>query len=102
MVTPAKNLWHCFGCSAAGGPIEWVMKLRGVSFRHAGELLKADPAAAAGSSEPVRRGTVRVLAAPVALDPVDQALLNQVIDYYHETFKTSISGEARPRPPRTD
>ena len=33
VVTPVKNLWHCFGCSAAGGPIDWVMKLRGVSFR---------------------------------------------------------------------
>lgn len=26
VVTPAKNLWHCFGCGAAGGPIDWVMK----------------------------------------------------------------------------
>jgi len=40
VVTPAKNLWHCFGCSAAGGPIDWVMKRRGVSFRHAVELLR--------------------------------------------------------------
>lgn len=32
VVTPAKNLWHCFGCGAGGGPIDWVMKSQGVSF----------------------------------------------------------------------
>jgi len=40
VVTPAKNLWHCFGCQIGGGPIDWIMKHRGVSFRHAVELLK--------------------------------------------------------------
>ena len=47
VVTPAKNLWHCFGCQIGGGPIDWVMKFRGVSFRHAVELLRADPSLAA-------------------------------------------------------
>ena len=42
VVTPAKNLWHCFGCGVGGGPIDWVMKRQGVSFRHAVELLRAD------------------------------------------------------------
>jgi hypothetical protein len=42
-VTPAKNLWHCFGCGAGGGPIDWVMKQQGVSFRHAVELLREPP-----------------------------------------------------------
>ena len=49
VVTPAKNLWHCFGCQVGGGPIDWVMKLKGVSFRHAVELLKDDSALAAES-----------------------------------------------------
>jgi DNA primase len=40
VVSSGKNLWHCFGCGAAGGPIDWVMKTRGVSFRHAVELLR--------------------------------------------------------------
>ena len=40
VVTPAKNLWHCFGCGIGGGVIDWVMKLRGVSFRHAVEQLR--------------------------------------------------------------
>jgi DNA primase len=43
VVTPDKNLWHCLGaCQAGGSVIDWVMRTRGVSFRHAVELLKAD------------------------------------------------------------
>lgn len=89
IVTPAKNLWHCFGCQIGGGPIDWVMKLKGVSFRHAVELLKDDSALAAVSGEPVKRSTVRALAPPVTLDADDRALLLQVVDYYHQTLKTS-------------
>jgi DNA primase catalytic core len=84
VVTAAKNLWHCFGCQVGGGPIDWVMKSRGVSFRHAVELLKADPSLAAGQAGEVRRTTVRSLPAPVAFDADDRALLNQTIDYYHQ------------------
>ncbi len=90
VVTPAKNLWHCFGCQIGGGPIDWVMKLRGVSFRHAVELLKADPALAAqGVQAPVKYATVRSLPAPVGFDVDEQALLNQVAGYYAETLKQS-------------
>ncbi|MGH8694121.1 MAG: CHC2 zinc finger domain-containing protein, partial [Burkholderiales bacterium] len=86
VVTPAKNLWRCFGCGVGGGPIDWVMKKNGVSFRHAVELLReglpslaAEPAAGR-----IKRSTVRTLPAPVAFDADDQALLNQTVDYYHE------------------
>ena len=105
VVTPAKNLWHCFGCQIGGGPIDWVMKSRGVSFRHAVELLKADAGAGASSSAagssaagssaagssaaPAKRSTVRALPAPVALDADDRTLLNQAIDYYHQRLKES-------------
>ncbi|TDM83108.1 CHC2 zinc finger domain-containing protein, partial [Lactobacillus crispatus] len=39
-VSVAKNLFRCFGCDAGGGPIDWMMKREGVSFRHAVELLR--------------------------------------------------------------
>ena len=86
VVTPAKNLWHCFGCGAGGGPIDWVMQKNGVSFRHAVELLREGlPSLAAEPVEgAIKRSTVRALAAPVAMDADDQALLNQTVDYYHE------------------
>ena len=55
-VTPGKNLWHCFGCGAGGGPIDWVMKQQGVSFRHAVELLReTHPSLAAGAAEARRK-----------------------------------------------
>lgn len=86
VVTPAKNLWHCFGCGAGGGPIDWVMKTQGVSFRHAVELLREGLPLEAPLQ--VVRSTVRKLAAPVTLGAEDQVLLNQVVGYYHETLKT--------------
>ncbi len=89
VVTVAKNLFHCFGCDAAGGPIDWVMKREGVSFRHAVELLRDGAALDGASSSSPVRGTVRKLAAPVAFDADDAALLDQVVGYYHETLKQS-------------
>lgn len=109
IVTPAKNLWHCFGCQIGGGPIDWVIKRNGVSFRHAVELLRngmpfasslvansgANAGAGAGTNpagELVKRATIPVLPAPVAFDADDQALLNQTIAYYHEQLLAT--GEA--------
>ena len=87
VVTPAKNLWHCFGCGAGGGPIDWVMKSQGVSFRHAVELLREGLPLQA----PLQavKSTVRKLSAPVSLGAEDQVLLNQVVGYYHETLKST-------------
>jgi DNA primase catalytic core len=93
VVTPGKNLWHCFGCQIGGGPIDWVMKSRGVSFRHAVELLKADPSLAAGQVG-TKRTTVRSLPAPVAFDADDRALLNQTIDYYHQRLQATTEAAA--------
>ncbi|MGH8337754.1 MAG: CHC2 zinc finger domain-containing protein, partial [Gammaproteobacteria bacterium] len=87
VVTPSKNLWHCFGCQVGGGPIDWVMKKNGVSFRHAVELLKEGVSALAADS--VKRSTVRALPVPVAREAGDDALLIQVVDYYHQTLKQS-------------
>jgi DNA primase catalytic core len=87
VVTPGKNLWHCFGCQTGGGPIDWVMKSQGVSFRHAVEILReGQPLAAA---KPVKQSTVPKLPPPVAFDADDQQLLAQVIGYYHDTLKAS-------------
>ncbi len=91
VVTPAKNLWHCFGCGVGGGPIDWVMKRQGVSFRHAVELLRADVGSGVGLAElgmPTPRTRAK-LPAPVALDAGEQELLDQVIGYYHETLLAS-------------
>ena len=86
-VTPDKNLFHCFGCGAAGGPIDWTMRKNGVSFRHAVELLREGLGSITEGA--VKHTTVRALPPPVAFDADDQALLDQVTDYYHQTLKQS-------------
>ena len=93
VVTPAKNLWHCLGaCQTGGTVIDWVMKVEGVSFRHAVELLQNDylPLAAASSASmtsPPIKSTVPKL--PTLASVEDQRLLAQVIAYYHATLLES-------------
>src|SRR5690606_37838117 len=78
----------------------WVMRSHRVSFRHACELLvKEHPslaagsvAAAAGLSQKLSQGKLRQVqsfAVPAAEAAADQALLDQVIEFYHETLKAS-------------
>ena len=91
VITPAKNLWHCLGaCNMGGTAIDWVMKAKGISFRHAVELLRADylPLAAA-PVQPVKQSTVPKLPPPVARNADDRALLLQIVDYYSRTLKQS-------------
>jgi DNA primase len=90
VVTPDKNVWHCFGCGAGGTVIDWVMRTRAVSFRHAVELLQQDsPALAAPASR-----AVRSVAPAFAPDADAAALLRQVIDEYHATLKASPEAQA--------
>jgi len=104
VVTPAKNLWHCFGCQQGGSVIDWVMRVEGVSFRHAVELLRDDNASLVTAAMIVPAGprtrltregfglkhsTVPKLESPVDPKVDDRELLRQVIDYYHETLKES-------------
>ncbi|HMD61962.1 MAG TPA: CHC2 zinc finger domain-containing protein [Opitutaceae bacterium] len=85
IVTPAKNLFHCMGCGAGGSVIDFMMRHDGLSFRHAVEVLRSGQASAlVATSALTRKATVPKLAAPVAYDADDPALLAQVIDYYHE------------------
>lgn len=91
VISPEKNLWHCLGaCQSGGSVIDWVMKTRGVSFRHAVELLKEEhPSLAAPLEKIVRKDTTSKLEAPIQIDVGDQGVLRQVAGYYHETLKAS-------------
>ncbi|MGH8241586.1 MAG: CHC2 zinc finger domain-containing protein, partial [Steroidobacteraceae bacterium] len=99
IVTPKTNLWHCFGCDAGGTVIDWVMRAHKVSFRHACELLAKEHPALIGSAAPasgadpsgaakLSQGKLRQ-ARPFSRTESDQALLDQVIEYYHATLKRS-------------
>ena len=91
VITPAKNLWHCLGaCNAGGTAIDWVMKRKGMSFRHAVELLEEDHLPlAAEPVQPVKNSTVRKLPPPLTREADDRALLLQVVGYYNESLKQS-------------
>ena len=91
VVTEAKNLYHCFGCNAAGSVIDWVMKTQGVSLPHAVQILK-DGAPLEGERVGVQRSGKRHLPPLVAAvegdaSAADQTHLRQVVDYYHATLK---------------
>ena len=85
IVSPAKGLYHCMACGAAGNPIQFVEKFDGVSFRHAFELLNGGKAAFENApSKPVKQATVPKLPCPLDLDADDGTLLDQVTAYYHQ------------------
>jgi DNA primase catalytic core len=90
VITLAKNLWHCLGaCQAGGTVIDWVMRVEGISFRHAVELLQNDyqpVVAVAPGVPPAKHSTVKKLPMPIEPDAQDAHLLVQVIEYYHETL----------------
>jgi DNA primase len=91
VITPKKNVWNCLGaCRKGGSVIDWVMQTRGVSFRHAVELLKADhPSLTSKLDHVVRKGTTEAvkLEAPFEPSAEDNSVLAQVVDYYHRTLK---------------
>jgi DNA primase len=67
------------------------MKSRGVSFRHAVELLRNEHPSLAEPVRIVSKGTTEAvkLETPIEVNADDQRVLRQVVDYYHETLKQS-------------
>ena len=92
VISPKTNLWHCLGaCQAGGSVIDWVMKSRGVSFRHAAELLRNEHPSLATPAPVVAKGTT----AAVKLEPLfqpntdDQRIMQDILRYYQDTLKNS-------------
>ena len=87
IVSPEKGLYHCMGCGAAGNAIQFVGKFDGVSFRHAFELLNAGAVAfspPSPSGDRLKQATVPRLELPFDPAVTDEALLLQVLDFYHD------------------
>ncbi|MDB6374065.1 CHC2 zinc finger domain-containing protein [Photorhabdus bodei] len=82
VLSPAKNLYHCFGCHAGGSVLDWVMKTERLSLRHACERLRGELGA---------NPAVETLPAvpSVAEEAGRQALLTRVVEFYHQTLLTS-------------
>jgi len=104
IVSPARNLYHCFGCGAAGSVIDWVMKTQGVSLPHAVQILK-EGAALEGNRVGVTRSYLRHLPSLAAEQPepdvddtadaaADQRQLHAVLSYYAASLKQSAEALA--------
>ena len=89
VISPQKNLWHCLGaCQQGGSVIDWVMKMEGVSFRHAVELLQTDYCPSA-SATPLKRSRAQKLPTTLAASAENAQTLQRVVVYYHQTLKQS-------------
>jgi DNA primase catalytic core len=95
ILNPAKGLYHCMACSAAGNAIQFVEKFDGVSFRHAFELLANGSAFEQAPDRVIKAGTVRKLECPLDPDASDAELTVQVTDYYHERLFALENARAR-------
>ena len=91
VVSPKNNLWHCMGaCQTGGSVIDFVMKIEGVSFRHALELLKNDsPFLAAVPARIIKKASTPKLTAVLERTADDDRLMLQVVNYYQATLKES-------------
>jgi DNA primase catalytic core len=81
-VSVSKNLFHCFGCGAAGSVIDWAMKSAKVSFRHAVELLREK------APLPTHK-SARSLPSPLTVDGDDQLVMNEVAAFYAARLKAT-------------
>ena len=94
IISERKNLWRCHGaCGIGGDVVALTMKLKGVSFRHAAELLAeglptatrqagSSSFAAARPAGLVKNSSVRALPCPLDASADDARLMSQVVDYY--------------------
>jgi DNA primase len=91
-ITPAKNLFHCFGCGASGSVLDFLMRKEGLTFRQAVDLLLNKTG-----------GAVRRASAPPTMTPEKKAevsperalqLLERVLEIYHQNFLTQPEGRS--------
>jgi DNA primase catalytic core len=98
MISPSKNVYHCFGCDAKGSVIDWVMKTQSVSFPHAMELLKAgNPSSLAVSHNSkdktkVKRSQMTHLEPLCPSDADGQSALQSVVGFYHQNLLNNTEG----------
>ncbi|ADP13259.1 Dnag primase-like protein [Erwinia sp. Ejp617] len=83
VISPAKNLYHCFGCDAGGSVLDWLMQSENLSLRRAVERLRAEL-----GDNPAVTPLVATAEPDVFADDEAgrQALLERVTAFYHQTL----------------
>ncbi|MEQ9878191.1 DNA primase [Pectobacterium aroidearum] len=79
VISPDKNLYHCFGCDAGGSVLDWVMKTENLSLPHAVDKLRRE-LGSVPAAEPLPPVT------DIANEQERQALLHRVTEFYHHTL----------------
>ncbi|UXK11306.1 CHC2 zinc finger domain-containing protein [Erwinia pyrifoliae] len=83
VISPAKNLYHCFGCDAGGSVLDWLMHSENLSLRKAVERLRAE----LGDNPAVAPLVTAAEPDAFADDEAGrQALLERVTAFYHQTL----------------
>jgi len=88
-IDPKTNRWTCNEGCGEGGVVSFVAKSEGISHKHAVELLKADFSPEPDAKVPSKVSTVPKLPGVIEPDEADGVVLQQVMDFYAETLKTS-------------
>ncbi len=83
-VNPSKQIFHCFGCSAGGNALSFVMKYHGVSFPQAAAMLvrKYNITIETKEIDPAKKKQIHLKESLFRLN-------KQVMTYFHEELKTS-------------
>ncbi|WP_416054222.1 CHC2 zinc finger domain-containing protein, partial [Pectobacterium parmentieri] len=79
VISPDKNLYHCFGCDAGGSVLDWVMKTENLSLPHTVDKLRRE-LGSVPAAEPLPP------VADIADEQERQALLHRVTEFYHHTL----------------
>ncbi|WOA50888.1 CHC2 zinc finger domain-containing protein [Dickeya solani] len=79
VISPEKNLYHCFGCDAGGSVLDWVMKTEGLSLPRTVDKLRRE-LGSVPAAEPLPP------VADIANEQERQALLHRVTGFYHHTL----------------
>ncbi|WP_338298236.1 CHC2 zinc finger domain-containing protein, partial [Escherichia coli] len=83
VISPEKNLYHCFGCNAGGSVLNWVMQTEKLSLRKAAERLKAELGDNPAVVPLVTKDEPEIFAEDEA---GRQQLLSRVVAFYHHTL----------------
>jgi DNA primase len=83
VISPAKNLYHCFGCNAGGSVLDWVMHTEKLSLRKAVERLRGELGDNPAVAPLVTKDEPEIFADDEA---GRQKLLTRVVAFYHHTL----------------